>query len=147
MFRIAPSAPAGAYKTYQILAPAQTHYRPGTCVEVRCEAYLGGWRTVVDETTDLGQKQAHYIRHDRTRRHVEEQLLDGRTSFWFGPGQVCFRAGEHRVRLDRPEIYVVRGGDWRGNPGGQRRQHANAADWVDDFAEHQDRLKTAVEKG
>jgi hypothetical protein len=50
--------------------------------------------------------------------------------------------------LERPELYIVREGDWRGNPRGTPpRRHARAADWVDEAMEHQDRINTARERG
>jgi hypothetical protein len=98
----------------------------------------------VDEGDDLGQVQAHYIRHDRSRRHHEQRLPHGLTEFRFEPGTSCFEA--HRVRVDRQEIYTVYPGDWRGKTGDVRR-HTRPADWVDQFAEHQDRIKTRIERG
>jgi hypothetical protein len=142
MFRITPNLPASAYKTYHITSPISTHYRTGTCAEAGCLAYRHGWQTSVDEATDLGQRQAHYIRKLAGRRFVERRTELGLTAFTFEPGQQCF--AEHKVSLDRPELYVVRGGDWRGNPTGDVRKHAGPDSWVNDFAEHQDRIARAV---
>lgn len=137
--RIEPNLPAAAYKTYQIIAPKSTHYRPATCEEVECDMYQNGWKSIIDESTDLGKKQAHYIRYESRRSFKTERLPNGLTSFYFEPGQQCFY--EHQVKLDRPEIYVVTGGDFRGNPLGTAPvRHKNAADWQDDFANHQDKL-------
>jgi len=146
MTRIEPNMPVTAYKTYRILSPQQTHFRPATCAEAGCTAYLHGWQSTIDETTVLGQQQAHYIRKQSGRSFTEERLPNGLTQFTFEAGQRCF-AGDHQVRLDRPELYLVRGGDWRGNPTGEKRQHANAADWIEDFGEHQQRLADEMRKG
>ena len=143
--RFLPELPAAGYKTYQIVAPLSTHFRPATCAEIDCPAYTHGFRTTVDERTDLGAGQAHYIRRDAGRRFTEEQAEDGRTVFTFEPGQKCFEP--HRLRLDRPERFLVRDGDWRGNPTGQRYEHTNAGLWQEDFAEHQDRIHTLIERG
>jgi hypothetical protein len=143
--RIAPVLPVGAMQTYQVIAPVSTHWRDATCVEVDCQHHLRGWRTVVDESTTLGQGQAYYIRHDRTRSHTEEKLASGLTQFTFKPGQNCFT--KHRVRVPKPEIYIVRDGDWRGNPTGRRRVHTNARDWVEDFGEHQLTVEERVKRG
>src|SRR2546426_5952298 len=97
--------------TYQILAPVATHWRPATCAEVDCGPYLHGWVSRVDERTDLGQAQAHYIRRESGRAHREERDDAGLTVFTFGPGQRCFAADNHHLRLDRVEIYRRRGGD------------------------------------
>lgn len=145
MNRIEPAMPAGAYKTYQIIAPLSTHWRNATCEEAGCERFVQGWMTVVDESTELGRQQAHYIRHDQTRHAVEEKDEAGLTVFTFTNGQHCF--GSHRVRVEREEIFVERGGDWRGNPSGDRRQHVRPADWLDSFTGHQDRLATRLSQG
>jgi hypothetical protein len=143
--RIPPALPAGAYRTYQIIAPLDTHFRAGTCEEAHCPAYLNGFRTVVDEATELGQQQAHYIREMSGRRYVEEKTPAGLTEFTFQAGQQCF--SPHQVRLERPEHFVVRDGDWRGNPTGRRVEHTAVGFWVEDFAEHQERINNAIERG
>jgi hypothetical protein len=140
--RITPGLPASAYKTYQILSPLSTHYRDGSCDEAGCLALRHGWQTSVDEATELGQRQAHYIRRLSGRRFAERRTELGLTAFTFEPGQKCFAA--HKVSLARPEIFVVKGGDWRGNPRGDRRIHSSADSWVDDFGTHQDRLARAL---
>jgi hypothetical protein len=144
--RITPALPAQAYKTYQIVQPLATHWRPATCEEAECGAYERGWKTAVDETTELGQRQAHYIRKLAGRRFVEERHPEGMTAFVFQPGQRCF--AQHQVPLEREPFYFVRGGDWRGNPTGvQPYQHRRGDDWVEDFATHQDRIARQIEKG
>jgi len=146
MTRIEPNMPVTAYKTYRIASPVSTHFRPATCAEAGCGAYLNGWTSTIDETTVLGQQQAHYIRKQSGRGYREERLPSGLTQFTFDAGQRCF-ANDHQVRLDRPELYIVRGGDWRGNPTGESRQHQNAQDWIEDFGEHQQRLADEMRKG
>lgn len=142
--RITPVLPTTAFKTYQVVAPPSTHWRPATCAEVDCGGFLHGWRSLIDERTALGQQQAHYIRRESRRKHTEHRDEAGLTVFDFEAGQRCF--APHKVRLDRPEVYLVRGGDWRGNPAGQVRRHANAADWTEDFALHQERLADQIER-
>lgn len=143
--RLAPALGPEHYSTYGILRPTQTHSRAASCAEVECDAYRLGWATPVDESTDLGQRQAGWIRHHAGRRYVERR--DGAlTRFEFHPEQPCF--AEHRVPLDRPSLFLVKGGDWRGNP--RRipvRRHASGRDWVDDFGEHQDRLAELHRRG
>jgi hypothetical protein len=139
--RLQPQLPPQHYKTYSILSPLSTHFRPGTCDEAGCLAQRNGWRTRVDESTDIGARQAHYIRNQSGRKFTEDREA-GLTVFTFEAGQRCFTA--HKVPLERPELYVVRGGDWRGNPRGDRRQHTSADAWVNDFGEHQDRIHRAI---
>lgn len=146
MFRIDPSLPAAAYKTYQIVSPISTHFRPATCDEVSCPNQANGWRTAVDETADLGQGQAHYIRKDSGRRFAEHRDSAGLTVFEFAPGQQCF--AEHKLSLERPERYLVRGGDHRGNPlRVQPVVHTKPEFWVEDFAGHQQYIADQIEKG
>lgn len=145
MFRIEPNMPASSYKTYQILQPIQTHFRDASCQEVDCEAYANGWTTTIDTGTDLGKKQANYI-WLHSGRHFAFVQNGTKVTFTFAAGQKCFR--QHKVSLERDQIYVVRDGDWRGNPRGTApRRHSNAADWLDDFADHQARLSKEIENG
>jgi hypothetical protein len=148
IFRLDPLMPVHAYKTYGLSMPLRTHWRPATCEEAGCAQYRQGWVTTCDLGTELGQKQAHYIRHDRSRRAAEQSVNDRLVKFTFAPGQDCFRSGDHKVPLERPAVFSVRGGDWRGNPTGvPARLHKRAEDWVEDFALHQDRLATAAKEG
>lgn len=147
-FRAAePKLPVTAYKTYEIAAPRSTHFRAATCAEADCRYHVNGWQTAVDESTDLGKQQAYYIRNQSGRRYSEDRnLTPGLTLFTFEPGQTCFAADRHVVPLDRPALFLVRGGDWRGNPTGELVRRS-ADDWVDDFATHQDKLATELQKG
>ena len=143
VFRLDPQMPVGSYKTYQVKQPKTAQTRIASCEAADCEAYLNGWVTRIDESTDLGGRQAHYIR-TRSERKYTVTKINGITEFTFEPGQRCF--GEHHV-LDRPQFYLVRDGDWRGNPSGKQRMHTRGEYWIEDFAEHQDRLKTEIERG
>jgi hypothetical protein len=143
--RVEPALDADAMKTYGLVAPLATHWRPATCEEVDCPTMAAGWRTAVDEAEELGQRQAHYIRHQAGRRYVEHRE-GALTVFIFEAGQPCFAA--HQAPLEREPIYLVRGGDWRGNPRGTpARVHTRPADWVDDFATHQQRLADRLQEG
>jgi hypothetical protein len=142
-FRIDPQTGPEAYKTYQIVAPRSTHYRPATCREVECDGYRNGFRTIVPADS----LQAQYIRAKSGRAFVEQPGGPGLAEFSFAPGQQCFRASEHRIALDREPFYVVRDGDYRGNPFGTRPLQRRAVDWVDDFATHQQNVADARQRG
>jgi hypothetical protein len=147
MSNFTPRLPASDYKTYQILQPKATHWRKATCEEIRCAAGENGWRSVIDESTELGQRQAYYIRKQSGRKFSEEKLPNGLTQFSFPSGQNCFADHQERIE-DRPELYFVKGGDKRGNPRGTpTRQHTKAEFWVEDFQENQDKLRSHIEKG
>jgi hypothetical protein len=147
VFRLGPVGPPQAYKTYTVAAPLSTHFAAATCEQVDCPHYLGGWQSAIDETTELGQSQAYYIRRDSGRGYTEQRLPTGLTLFTFPPGQRCFASADHKRRLEREERFIIRGGDWRGNPGGAGPVELGAASWVDDFGEHQDRIAELHERG
>lgn len=138
--RIQPAGPVQAYKTYQVISPVSTHYRDGTCAEAGCLDHRNGWRTTVDEATDLGARQAQYIRKQSGRRYTEARTEVGLTAFTFEAGQRCFRT--HKVPLGRPELYVVRDGDWRRY--GSARRFSGPDAFVNDFGDHQDRIARIV---
>jgi hypothetical protein len=147
VFRISPKLPVQAMKTYQVSSPISTHTRPATCAEVECRPHTQGWATAVDERTELGQRQAYYIRKESGRSFREERTEKGWTAFTFPAGQRCFDSASHRVPLDRPEFYIVRSGDWRGSPLGLIRRHTRPEHWVEDFALHQQGVAKMVERG
>lgn len=137
--RLQPKLPVEVMKTYSIASPTETHTRAAECDEVDCDAHAGGWETLVNEATDLGVRQANYIRN-HSARHFVESFEAGVTTFRFPPGEQCFE--EHRVSLDRPQLYIVSAGDWRGY--GKRRQHSGPDPWLNDFAEHQANLNKTI---
>ena len=144
-------------RTYRVVAPLRTHWRPASCEDTDCAQWRDGWWSHCDEASDLGRNQAEYIRRRSGRRFTEHREdpddapaeLRGRglTWFWFPPGQQCFarrvhewpegREGKrHVVRNGRPEGYLADG-----------RPHRRPEDWVEDFALNQDRVRTLVERG
>lgn len=139
-----PLLPASAKKTYSIKAPLATHWRKATCAEIACGGYENGWVSPIDETTERGQRQAHYIRALSGRQFTEETSEQGLTLFTFEAGQTCFTP--HEVPLDMPELFIVRDGDLRENRGNVR-VHQRPEDWADDFATHQQKIADAIEKG
>jgi len=143
-------------KTYTVASPLETHFRPGTCEEAECGAMRNGWRTVVYENTALGTRQAAFMRGDRSRKHIELPGEAGGTEFVFEAGQPCFntivvdgqvRQG-HSVPLDRPELYLVRPGDWRVpvRPD-EIRVHSGADAWTDDLQSHTQTFIDQAAKG
>jgi hypothetical protein len=140
--------PVQAMQTYSLIRPAGDpgYWQPTTCEQVECAPYLHGWRTTIDEATRLGQQQGHYIRRESGRSFTEHRE-GGLTVFTFAAGQWCFASNTHRRAVEREPLYVVRGGDHRGNPLNRRRIHDRPAHWVEDFAENQDRILTVRERG
>jgi hypothetical protein len=133
---ILPGMPAHAYTTFQAVSPR----RPATCAEVACARYLHGWVTVVPEGP-----QADLARSLRGRyQFTETRQPEGLVEFTFPAGQECWAV--HSLPWDGRERFFERGGDWRGNPRGDVREY-QSGDWVDKFANHQDKLATALERG
>jgi len=142
--RIQPLMGPEAYKTYEMRSPLATHFRPGTCAEAQCAHYLNGWQVHVEKLT------AELLHAAKTsgRKYTEQQLAPGQTYLVFEAGQPCFRHREHRIRVDRPPLYVVRDGDYRGNPRRTKaRLHQRPENWVEDFATHQQAIADEIEKG
>jgi hypothetical protein len=143
--RIAPSAPAAAYKSYELKRPATPEFwRAATCAEVDCAAWRNGWVTSIDTDLPLGQAQARYIRLQSGRSYTVVESAGGLVEFTFAAGQRCFEA--HRVAREREALLIVRGGDWRGNPTGERYVHRSFEDFADEMHEHTDKLATARER-
>lgn len=136
------------YRTFGIAAPQATHWRPATCAEVDCANWANGFRVTCDLRTQLGVDQARYIR-DKAGRHFTHAFTDDSRviTFTFPAGQQCFIA--HRLPLGRPALFVARNGDWRGSGRRplERRVFDRPDQWVDTFAEHQDKLATAARRG
>lgn len=146
-FRMQPSGPPVAYRTFAYRRPLATHWRPATCAEVDCPPYLHGWMTTVDERGDKGMAQAYYIRREAGRGYREHRDERGLTIFVFAPGQRCFGSDKHRLPIEREPLWIVRDGDWRGNPTGWKRIHPRGSLWVEEWGEHQDRLRARQQRG
>lgn len=142
---LTPKLPAHLRKTYSIASPLQTHTRPGTCEEADCVRQRDGWITRLDLGRPDGQYHAETIRNLKGYQYTVTQREDGLTDYTFGPGQDCFE--QHRVPLERPAFFIVRGGDHRGNPRGTNLRHSGAENWLDDFSSHQQSIADAIEQG
>lgn len=132
-------------KTYAIVRKDGVHMRPATCAEVECEQWAHGWVTRVPR----GSKMAQFIEgntHGRTWAEVDTHGAPER-EFRFLAGQPCFRSSTHRRPIEREPLFVVRDGDWRGNPRGTPAVQRTADDWVDDFANHQQQIAEARDRG
>lgn len=143
--RVAPKMAAGAYQTYAVVRPARTHWRRGTCVQVGCEKRERGWRQTIDLNTPLGQDQARYIKQHSGRSYTKIGQLNGIVELEFAAGQDCF--AEHKVPLDRDSLFLLKGGDWRGNPRGTAPRKLSPVAWRDNFGENQEKLAELAQRG
>lgn len=141
--RMQPIGPVQAYRTYKVGAPA-SFYRAATCAEVDCDDYLNGW-TMIVELADLGV--LHAVRSSgRPFTETVDPIAGQFVEFDFAPGYACRTPSVHRI-LQRPELYISRSGDWRGNPDGQVRTHTRPEHWLEDFGEHQQSLIESAQRG
>lgn len=143
MNRIQPEGRVGDYRTFQITSPVSTHWRPATCADVNCPHYTGGWRVRVE---GLDAKMLHAAKTSG-RKFTELHVAEGENWLVFEAGQSCFRASQHRKLLDRQELFIVRDGDWRGNPTGNVRKHTRPEFWIEDMQENQGRLAEFHQRG
>lgn len=146
MNRPIPGLPVGQMLTYSVKAPRSTHTRPGTCEEAGCKAWGIGFHLTVPVGSDRIEHLKQFMRGelDGIKRLDARVDRDGSmVHVSFPPGTPCTRATRHRVSLQRPELYVVRGGDWRANTG-VIRQHAKPEHWVEDFSQTLDKSRRAI---
>lgn len=139
LFRVTPALDVNAYDTYAIRMPKATHQRKATCEEVECDAWANGWKTIVA----TAGPEAQYIRA-KSERAFTETAVDGLTTFTFPAGQRCFASDKHTVLLERDPVFLKKRGDWRS---GAALRTLEPAQWVDEFAGNQERLKAIHERG
>lgn len=137
-------APAHTMRTFQIDQPLETHYRRATCAEVDCTAHANGWVMGFDLSDPDRAAAARWIR-DHSGRTFSAKVAEGKVTLTFAAGQTCF--AKHRMPLEREPFYVVRGGDFRGNPTGYRVRPASADEFVDRWENDLDKLNTIRERG
>jgi hypothetical protein len=139
--RLKPVMPVGGMQTYEISAPLSTHWRAATCAEVDCPHYLNGWST----TVLTGSADEALIKSSGRKTIRVERQADGFMRYVFGSGQPCFAVTRHKVLLGRPELFILREGDWRWS--GAPRVFERPDQWVDHFADHQDKISEKVNRG
>lgn len=142
-----PTLPPQAMVTYEANAPLDTHWRAATCAEVECKAYLQGWTSDMfpnsaDEARILKIYEAEIRKGQITTSLTPEKFI----RYHFPPGTECFRRIWHRLPLERPALFTVRTGDFRGTDG-VIRTFKDGEQWVDAFATHQDKIATEVNRG
>lgn len=149
LIRPTPGIPMSKMLTYKVASPPTTHTRPGTCEEAGCAA----WRKGFTITLPVGSDRIAHLKQmmrgelDGIKREDARVERDGTlVHVHFRPGTPCTRATRHRVSLHRPEKYLVRAGDWRGNLGVVRR-HNRPEDWVEDFATTLDKSRRVINGG
>jgi hypothetical protein len=129
------------HKTFRIKAPLATHFRAFTPEEIAagdacrltdCPSYLTGWKLRWDV---LSEADRHLATHCGRAYRIDQEWIV------FEPGQACFRAPDHRLRIDRPELFLVRDGR------APARVHDNADNWADDLHTHVDRIDTTRQRG
>jgi hypothetical protein len=143
--RIEPKAGPDAFKTYQITAPSSTHRRRAMCSEVGCEKRKRGYKAQFDVSTTAGRANAHMVESLKGRRMWSRRVEGPLVTYTFPAGQDCLDV--HTVPLEREPLYIVRGGDHRGNPRKIPSRQMRPADFVDDWATHQSELHDRIARG
>lgn len=141
--------------------------RVASCEEVNCRHWAAGWITIVDPMTELGSRQAHYIRTHSGRTFTEhraplaelvaagvvipDSLYVSKTAallaFDFPPGQECFE--EHHVPR-RPPLYRIV--SMRESQYGTRHvlgrpDAVHPSEWMERLQDNLGRLQDIREKG
>lgn len=142
--RAQPLLKPAQYTTFAIESPVATHTRAASCSEVDCGNRKHGWKTILDVSDPKHAKVANWIRL-QSGKHYTTSQAGTVVTFTFAAGQNCFTP--HRVSLERPENFLVVGGDWRGNPLQVPTRQQKPENWVDEFATHQDKIATLVQRG
>jgi hypothetical protein len=143
--------PPHARKTYRFDRPSETHTRVVDCATAaeygECKHYAEGFLIVLAPGMDVvghcdRLRAAGYV---FTTIDPPEGSTPGSVALFFREGQQCLasRQSPHRIPTDRPPVLSVVGGDWRGNPRGERLVHTSTDSWLNDFTAHQDRLARA----
>lgn len=132
------------YKTYTL----RPRFRRATCIEVNCKHYREGWTFPLDLLK--ADPQLLYLAKHSGKRYTE-RVENGKTYLVYAPGQPCFESVSHKLPIDeRPFMFAGRGDfrtfDRRGLPR-DAREHTRIDDWVDDFANHQQKIAREIEKG
>jgi hypothetical protein len=139
------------YRTFGIANPGATHWRDATCAEVDCANWRNGCRVICDLRTEVGLRNARMVRDRSDARGVRYAHAwnadHTEIIFTFEPGQQCPQV--HRAPVGRPALFIARNGDHRGSGrrDAERRVYQRSDQWQYDFAEHQDRLATAAQRG
>lgn len=141
--RFKPTLPVEKMQTYKISRPPATHTRPATCAEVDCPDFVKGYTVRLprgDDRIVLLRRAADGWVDGFKREMCEVTGIDSaEQEFLFNPGSPCLKATTHRCTLDRPEIYVVREGDWRNARTARLiRRHQRPEHWVEDMQENLD---------
>lgn len=131
--RPTPSLPASDMISHHIVAPLSSHWRKATCEEIGCLQFHNGWAIPLAGKDDGDLWQLQHC----GRRYVEGELEGFGRAYFYEAGQPCFLASTHVKRIERPELFVVRDGDWRtalrdGNP----RVFSGADAWADHYQTH-----------
>lgn len=143
--RVLPELPLGQMRSYSIRQPIGSHKIRVGCKVFQCQEYVEGWRTIVPADSP----QAQYIESLQCGRKYRKTIPGpGLVEYTFSPGQECFTSSQygHYLALERPSIFKIRNGDWRGNPDG-RDWTVSPQAWVDAFGENLQSISDFHERG
>ncbi len=145
--RSGKSLEPAAFTSFGMRAPLHTHFIELPCSVAQCYRYVHGWTTTLDPGREEHLPLIQHIVSGRSgRRYTRgENTPEGYMTFHFAPGQPCFRNSHHERDWERPELYVVRRGDFR-TPHSQREPRQMSFDnWIEAFDSNQNALVKAHE--
>lgn len=136
-----------AFTTFGMRAPVATHFIELPCKVAQCRRYLHGWTTTLDPKREEHLVFIQHIVGGRSGRRWShgENTPEGYLTFVFPPGQPCFKNSHHRRDEDVPELYVVRGGDFRTPIRAREFKQMAFDNWVEAFDRNQSALVKAHE--
>lgn len=144
--RITPRMGTRAYMTFAARTPLATHSRKATCAEVGCKAWTEGMTIpLAGLDPQLKYVATHSGRQFREVDGINFGIGEGRYLV-FPPGQPCFANESHRISLERAAFYFVGRGDYRSFDIRNAKQRSEQ-DWIDQFANHQAKLREAQNRG
>lgn len=128
------------YSTFSIHAPLATHWRKATCQEVDCPEYRNGWGLRVEHH----DAAVLYAAEHSGRKFYRKEVSPGENWLVFEAGQKCFQAENHRKKIERDDVFVLRRGDFRRY---EDPHKLSSQSWVDSFGENQENINAAIQRG
>lgn len=134
------------HQTFEISAPLPTHWRPASCEEVECRAFMRGFKIELDASTDEGARALADIAAVYGKAWMT-RIGPTMVRFTAPPGTPCFRRAQHRLPLERDPLFRLKDGAPGQYRRGMRSVIMNEGEWLDRFAEHQGSIADARQRG
>jgi hypothetical protein len=137
--------PLHRFKTYSVIDKSLT--RPATCEEIECEQYKNGWmipKSALSEADLYAIDQSGRVYREMDITGLDKAERD--IQLIFAPGQPCFKASTHTIKLENSEIYLAGRGKGRLYDPRDAITHSGPQAWLDDFWNNQDKLQRLADR-